>query len=277
LRIFLLAIALFVVSTVSAAQSSAADRQPSREEQERAFIAAVMKPLVYRVPGMEQVQTRKDIPYRTVAGKPMLADVYSPPGAPSGALPVVFFIHGGVDDSPPRPKDWGMYQSWGKLVAASGMIAVTFNQRTGFPEPHTSEAASDVLEMVAFVRQHAAELHADANRVCLASFSAGGPNLSMALRGEMPNVRCLLAFYSLLDIKDNEFHKRFDTSEELQRYSPTQAVLDRNGNIPPIFVARAGHDQIPRFNEFMVRFIDAAVTTNAPMTLVIHPTVEHGF
>jgi hypothetical protein len=208
---------------------------------------AVTKPIVLQLPGMDRVTVRKDIVYRADAGKQLLADIYTPPKpAPSKALPVVFFIHGGVPDNAPlAPKDWNFYQQWGRLAGASGWIGVTFNQRTSFPDPRMTTSAADIAAMVDYVRQHAAELHADPDRIALIAFSAGGPLLSPALRGEVRGVRCLLAFYALLDPSGNEFHQRYDTPEELTRYSPLVALRSVQGKTPPLFVARAGRDQSP--------------------------------
>jgi len=255
-----------------------AQQQPPSPAELQRMRDAVMKPIVLQLPGMERVRVRKDIVYRTDAGQQLLADIYTPPNtAPSKGFPVVFFLHGGVPDNAPlAPKDWGFYQGWGRLAGASGWIGVAFNQRTSFPEPRMTAAAADVAAMLDYVRQHAAELHADPDRVCLIAFSAGGP-LSPALRGEVRGVRCVLSFYALLDPAGNEFHQRYDTPEELARYSPLAALRSVQGKTPPLFVARAGRDQIPGFNDAMQRFLNAAVELNAPLTLMIHPAGVHGF
>jgi hypothetical protein len=44
-----------------------------------------------------------------------------------------------------------------------------------------------------------------------------------------------------------------------------------------MFVARAGQDQIPGVNDSIDRFVAAAIASNAPITLMNHPTGEHGF
>ena len=43
--------------------------------------------------------------------------------------------------------------SWGRALAASGMTAITFNHRLGFPEPAIVEAHSDLDSLGAFVRR----------------------------------------------------------------------------------------------------------------------------
>jgi acetyl esterase/lipase len=259
------------------ATATPAREQPSQRDQARAFADAVNRQLVYHVRGEDKVRVRRDIVYR---GDPEArADVYEPEGSAKGArAPIVVFIHGGVGaDIPVRPKDWGIYQGWGRLMAASGFVAVAFNHRLGFPEPFMTEAADDVETLLAYVRRHAAEFGADPDRICLASYSAGGPLLSAYIREPRPYVRCLAAFYSMLDIRDSEIHRRFMKPEQLAMFSPAAQVEEHPGAAPPMFVMRAGHDRIPGLNTWMEKFLDVAIRKNAPLTLMIHPTGVHGF
>lgn len=262
---------------LAAAAFVSAQNQPTPEERYRAFRDAVMKPVVYTVPGMDKVEVRRDLVYRTEGAQQMKADVYLPPGG-AARRPVVVFIHGGVgDDVPLRPKDWGIYQSWGRLAAASGYVAVVFNHRVGFPDPRLATATGDLRALLDFLRTHASEWRADPERVALAAYSAGGPMLAPALRGELPGVRCVLAFYALLEIADSSFHREHLTAEELKRYSPREALLAPGHADLPLFVARGGRDQIPGFNDWMARFLETAIAQNAELTLMIHPTGVHGF
>ena len=45
---------------------------------------------------------------------------------------------------------------------------------------------------------------------------------------------------------------------------------------PPVFVARAGLDTA-HLNAALGRFVEAALASNAPLTLVNHPSGRHGF
>ena len=117
-------------------------------------------------------------------------------------------------------KDWGIFQSWGRLVAASGMTAVTFTHRLGYPKTAILDGASDVADAIAYVRAHAAELGVDGDRLCLAAYSAGGPMLSPFLSDPPPYVRCLVAFYAIMDIRQSEPHRQSETAETLERFSP---------------------------------------------------------
>ncbi len=64
-------------------------------------------------------------------------------------------------------KDSGQYVSWGQLIAASGLIAVTFNHRS--PDEHSSlaDVGGDVDELVEYVREYSGELQVDKERLAI--------------------------------------------------------------------------------------------------------------
>src|SRR5947207_10732854 len=114
-----------------------------------------MTPVVFTVPGMDKVIVRSNLKYTDVNDPNLLMDVYTPPGlSKQDRRPAVLFIHGSAG-SQFKPKDWGVYQSWGRLIAASGMIAVTFTHRLGYPKPLLAEASSDVTAASNYVRSNA--------------------------------------------------------------------------------------------------------------------------
>ena len=76
-------------------------------------------PMVYRVPGMANAKVRENIVYKTAEGSQLHFDLYTPAKA-SGATPVVIFVHGTVQTVGVRR--WGVFTSYGRAVAAMGMI-----------------------------------------------------------------------------------------------------------------------------------------------------------
>jgi acetyl esterase/lipase len=250
--------------------------EPSQQDRLRAMAEAVNRPLVYHVAGEDKVRVQKDRVYRS---EPELkADIYEPLESVGARAPIVIFLHGGVPPEVPlRPKDWGIYQGWGRLMGASGFVAVAFNHRLGFPNPMMAEAADDVEKLIGYVRGHAAEFGADPDRICLASYSAGGPLLAPYLRQPRPFIRCLAAFYSILDIRDSDHHRRFLKPDQLDLFSPAKQLEEHAATAPPIFLMRAGRDQVPGLNAWMEKFLDVAIRKNAQITLMIHATGAHGF
>jgi acetyl esterase/lipase len=275
------AIAYLVWGSILLLAASAVQGQPpaqeSQEAQIRRMAELVNRPVVYKVPGMDQVRVRQNLIYKETSDPNVRMDVYTPPGLAAGERrPAVLFIHGGAR-SEYRPKDWGIYQSWGRLVAASGMVGVTFTHRLGFPQAAILDGASDVADAIAYVRAHAAELGIDGDRLCLAAYSAGGPMLSPFLGDPPPYMRCLVAFYTFMDIRQSKEHRESETAETLKKFSPIVQIARALDHVPPLFLARAGQDQVPTLNDSIDRFVAEALARNIPLTLVTHPQGVHGF
>jgi hypothetical protein len=96
-------------------------------------------------------------------------DVYSPANSRADVrLPATVFIHGCRIPSNLRttPKDWGIYISFGQLVAASGFVGVTFNHRF-HPWDSLSDSQNDVMDLVAHIRSNAKLLGIDEDRIVL--------------------------------------------------------------------------------------------------------------
>src|SRR5207248_7279654 len=229
-----------------------------------AMAQGVSRPVALQVPAMDAVRIQRDLVY-TPEGRRL--DAYAPPRA--GRFPVVMLLHGGVpDEVPVRPKDWGLYRSWGKLLAASGFATVIPNQRVSFPDPRLVLAEQDVAGALDFIRGHAAQLSADASRVCLIAFSAGGPLLAKFIRERPPDLRCLAAMYAFLDIRQSEPHRQHLAPAQLDQFSPL-VQMERSGpRMAPMFVARAGHDEVPTLRDALDQFVSSALAHDAPLQLV---------
>ena len=234
-----------------------------------------MMPVVYQIPGMEDVLVKPELRYTDEAHA--LMDVYIPPGLKSDERrPTVVYIHGSVPPGAPA-KNMGVFKSWGRLAAASGLIGVTFTHRLGYPKPMLADAATDVTAAIDYVRANAAALNIDEDRLCLAAYSGGGPMLSLALREKPAYVRCLLAFYALLDIRQSELHQTHESADAISSFSPITYLGGDVEKLPPMFIARAGLDQIPMLNESIDRFVNTAIAKNASLVFVNHPHGVHGF
>jgi len=270
-----LCLAAAAAAAVTPARGQA--QQPSEAERMRRMAELVNKPVVYTVPGMDRVKVRKDIVYKQTDDPNMKMDVYTPAGLrPGEKRPAVIFLHGGAP-ARFRPKEWGFYQSWGRLAAASGMAAVTFTYRIAFPASHLSESGGDVADAIAYVRANADGLGIDRDRLCLASFSAGGPMLGPYLRGAPESIRCLVAFYSLMDVRQPGGHEAGEPADLLARFSPVAQVEQGSGRLTPIFVAQGRKDEVPTLLDTVDRFAAEAFARGVPLTLMSHPDAPHAF
>lgn len=239
-------------------------------------IAAARRPVVMTLPGMDAAQVTKDLRYSDRTEPHLAMDVYRPAGLKAGERrAAVIFIHGGVPAGAPA-KEMGVYTSYGRLIAAQGLVGVTFTHRLGFPKTQIREGGADVASAVAYVRAHAAELNIDPDRLCLAAYSAGGPMLAPYLRDAPDYVRCLVAFYPIMDIEGSDVHRAAETPQTLAEWSPLRQ-LDKPGRKPPLFLARAGADEIPQLLGGLDRFIAEAVKRDYPMTLTNNPGAPHSF
>lgn len=221
---------------------------------------------------------RRDIVYATAGDVSLKADLYLPPQASAGSpVPAVLFVHGdGPREILGDAKDWGQYQSWAELTAASGMAAVTFTHRSTDRLTHVADAVSDVIALIRYVRVHAKEFCIDPERLGLWVCSAGGPvGLAPVLSGQAGPIRCAAALYALLDIGTGRIPEG-TPPESLRPFSPVSVLEEAEGPIPPLLLVRAGQDH-PDFPVATDRFCAAALSRNADLEIINYPAGRHAF
>jgi len=245
---------------------------------QRSMREIVMMPVVLRVPGMEKVKVKADLKYTSVNNANLLMDVYSPPSLEKGERrPAVIFVHGGAG-AENTPKDWGIYTSWGRLIAASDLIGVTFTHRLSAEKTSLEDAASDLAAAINYVRTNADSLNIDKDRICLAAYSAGGALLAPALRDKPEYIRCLVGFYAFMDVRQSgNLFTINESKESLQKFSPIMYLAGDSDKIAPIFIARAGRDQVPTMNDSIDRFSREALSKNISLSIINHSSGVHGF
>ena len=243
---------------------------------------------------MKSVRVKKDLTYKRAGNEDLLMDVYSPRTS-RGRLPAVLFVHGGR--VPPNllttAKDWAVYVSFGELVAASGFVGVTFNHRF-YTWESLADSQADVMDAVKYVRDNAATLGVDPERIVLWTVSAGGIFLSRPLQERPSYLKSVVAYYSQLDLQNERKSAPASVSDEtLREFSPvyqleksvatnTAGPGQRTSNagdasiFPPMFIARAGLDD-PGLNDGLDRFVQAALKHNVSVEVLNHATGHHGF
>jgi acetyl esterase/lipase len=194
-------------------------------------------------------------------------DVYRPTATAGNTLPAVVLVHG---DGPPEwlkdIKDWGQYVSWGEVLAASGLIAITFNHRSTEGWTRIADAASDVQDLVTLVRARTSEWNIDPGRLAVWVASAGGFLGAQVALSNRPAVRCLVVYYGLMSPPPAP-------GVDLERFS-APASIGKDGT--SIFVARAGLDR-PGLNETLDRFTDTALKAGLDLELHNHAEGRHAF
>lgn len=271
---YLILWSILFVAVIAAAASVAAQNNLPPEVREMA--RKVMMPVVYRVPGMDRVKVIQNLKYTKTDDPNILMDVYLPPDLGAAEKrPAVIFIHGGAKTEY-TPKDWGIYTTWGRLIAASGFVGVTFTHRLEYPTASLKNAAQDVTAAINYLRANADKYNVDKDRICLIAFSAGGPMLSLAMHGDMLYVRCLVGFYAFMDIQQSDYRKT-ETPETVKAFSPITYLQKDPSKIPPMFIGRAGRDEVPTMDDSIDRFVNEALAKNIALTLMNHPQGVHGF
>jgi hypothetical protein len=233
------------------------------------------KRVVYTMPGVDAVTVRRDEPYRVTDAGALTMDLYYPPDSKSGARrSAVIFVTGFPDAGAQRMlgcrlKDMGSYISWGQLAAASGLVAITYTNQ---------EPAADVHAVLQHVRQNAASLNIDANRIGVWAGSGNVPTaLSVLMQDARDYLKCAVLCYGyMLDLDVSTGVA--DAARQWGFANPCagKSVDDLPREVP-LFIVRAGQDQMPGLNETLDRFLAKAVTRNLPITFVNHPEAPHAF
>jgi acetyl esterase/lipase len=242
----------------------------------REMARRVMMPVVYKIDGMDKVKVVQNLKYTKTDDSNILMDVYQPPNlVKTDKRPAVIFIHGGAKPDW-TAKDWGIFTSWGRLIAANGLVGVTFTHRLEYLGKSLDNAAADVNEAIKYVRANADNYNIDRDRICLIGFSAGGSMLSLAMRGDTPFIKCVVGFYAFMDISQSDY-KKTETPETVKAFSPT-TYLEKDANkLPPLFIARAGRDEVPTMNDSIDRFVQKSISKNIALNFANHPNGVHAF
>jgi acetyl esterase/lipase len=182
-------------------------------------------------------------------------ELYRP--ASTSPAPAVVFVSGlpdpGVVQLFGKPlKDWASYQGWARLVAASGLAAITYANRT----------PDDVGALVHHLRAHAGALRLDPDRLAVWACSGNAPTALALLARERLAAAALLYGY-LLDLDGSTIVA--DAARRMYFAAPPVALAD----LPrvPILVVRADRDTTPGLNETIDRFVARA---ELPLTLRTH-------
>lgn len=233
------------------------------------------KRAVYTIAGMERALVRKDLVYRTGADGPLTMDVYSPEDTVAATpLPAVVLVAGYNDVGYEKMlgvkfKEMAMSVSWSQLIAASGLIAITYTNR---------EPAADLDALLQHVRDHADGLGIDGDRIGVLACSGNVPlALSTLIAHGRTFLMCGALLYGfMLDLDGATGVAEAATAFRFTNPNAGKSLDDMRQDLP-LFIARAGLEQFPNLNDSIDRFVAQAVADNRPITLVNHATGPHSF
>lgn len=199
---------------------------------------ATKYPVVVKVPGMDKVRVVRDVSYAPSAASKM--DLYHPDG-PARRRPAVVFVNG--FGGPLR--EWEIYKTWARLVAAHGLVGVTYQSALG-------ASADDLRALVERLTSPGAALGVDPSRIALWSCSANVRTaLPYMMNGAPPGVRAAVVYYGVGE------------------------APKLRGDLP-VFWVLAGRDD-PALIEGQRTLFARAVQEGAPWMMVNAPELTHAF
>jgi dienelactone hydrolase len=228
-----------------------------------------LKPALLQLPGMDAVKVQRGLVYHEAdPGSPTL-DVWTPARAAAGVPnAAVVFVSGFPDPAFERHfgcrvMEMASYESWARLVAASGLVAVTYANR---------EPAADFAAVLRYVYDHASELGVDRKRIAIWACSGNVPTALGALLvgAEVPIAGAALCYGYMFDAEA--------AASQIGFANPCagRSIADVRASAP-LLVVRAGQDQTPGLNATIDRFVAGALAKDLPLTLVNHAGAPHAF
>lgn len=231
--------------------------------------------VLYAVPEMDAVRVRSDLELRPRGHGALTADLYVPPEVREGtARPAVILVAGYPDAGFSKAvgcrfKDMASTGSWARLIAASGMVSVAYTNR---------DPAADLCDLLRALHRDADTLGIDPSRVGLWACSGSVPlALWLLMQDDLPPVACAALCYGYtLDSAGSTAVAEASRTWGFANPAAGRTVAD----LPigtPLFLARAGRDQLPGLNQALDRFITEALGRNLPVTVANHADGPHAF
>jgi hypothetical protein len=203
--------------------------------------ASAQDPFFYPAPTPGQAIASKDVPYGVSGSVTLKMDVYRPAQA-NGSLPALIFFSQSVGA---QRAGNTFYVRWAETAAMNDLVSIV-------PDLRQEHAAEDFGILLSHLAQKASEYGID--REALAVY-AGSGNVSAAFPlvedVKLTAVKAAVMYYG---------------SARIASFRPDL----------PVLLVRAGLDR-PSVNTAIASLAAAAVSQNAPLTLLNHPTGHHAF
>jgi hypothetical protein len=187
------------------------------------------------------ITVTNDVEYAGAGGTALKMDVYHPPNSQGRRLPALIFFNRAVGEARREP----FWVAWARTAASKGLVAIMPDIRDG------SEAA-DFKLLVPYLVEHGADVGVD--REMIAVYAASGNVFAAFPAVEDPSLTALKAAVM---------------------YYGAAPITEFRRDLPVLYV-RAGLDR-PSVNRSIGTLAALAVTENAPVTVLNHPTGHHGF
>jgi acetyl esterase/lipase len=263
---------LITAAALAAAPSAVSLAQTSNQQAER-FIAMTRRPLQFDLKP-DRVDVRREVPVgKRADGSPLTLDLYLPKKPGAAVLPVVLLVHGGLpNDISVLPTQWQMYRDWGTVLAQSGVAAVMFNHRLGYPQRRIDDAMTEVEQVMQWLQKSAATHRLDTARITAAAFSAGGLVVPELVRRQ-ERIRGYVLYYPLLGADASEVESA-DVKAKLRFVDVLPLLAKRD---TPVLMFRSGADEVPGLLGMLDAAVPEALRQDVRLELVNLPKAPHAF
>jgi len=231
-----------------------------------------LRPLVFDSVEAESVTVTTDHVYRGSGGRELHFDVYRPAQPACVRPPVVLLTTGFPDDGMRKAigcpaKAMQSYRSWARLIAGSGLAAVTYTNH---------EPVADARAILDHLRDNGEALQIDERRIGLWACSGNVPNALSLLMSDWPVAAAALLYGYMLDLDGGT---EVADAARLWRFANPAAdkLLDDLPPDRPLLIVRAGRDAMAGLNGSIDRFTARALALNKAFTLVNVPEARHAF
>ncbi len=201
--------------------------------------------VVYDIPATKNVRVKPDVPY---AGN-LKIDIYSPPDAKtSDKLPAIVFLNAIGDRPGDKIKNWEIYKTFPRLVAAHGMVGISM-------EADGERIQENLRTLFEFLARDGANHGIDGTRLGIYAASANVTQTSRFLLADTsaPNVKAAVLYYGGAP----------DTSAKLRT------------DLPVLFIL--AESDAPRMGQQIATLWQRVMEAKAPWTLMYASRMPHAF
>lgn len=229
--------------------------------------------LAFSLPGMDEIIVTH-LDYPSANGSLLPVDVYNPPDSTGrDPLPVVIFVMGMPDWAPhiSEPlKEMSQYVSWGRLVAASGLVAITYQ----------TEQHDDLDAVVGWIQENGHLYRMDPHRIGLWSCADSSPTaMSFAMQEGRGFLKFAVFYYGQMLTPDNKFRDGInDMCSRSGCYAAELKDVAQLHTDLPLLIVRAGRKPMLRYvNDSIDHFLDVGLASDMDITLIEFAEGRHKF
>ncbi|HKP70591.1 MAG TPA: hypothetical protein VJV05_14990 [Pyrinomonadaceae bacterium] len=204
--------------------------------------------VVYDIPETKSVTVKNGVTYFKDTTSDLQIDIYSPAGAKSSdKLPAVIFLNAIGDRPGDKVKDWAIYSSWPRLIAAHGMVGISM-------DADGMRIQDSLKALFAFLESDGSKYGIDASRLGVYAASANVTQSSIYLMGDSAakGIKAAALFYG----------------------GAPQGALRKD--LPVLFILAEG-DLAGGFGQQAVPLWQRVTESRAPWTLVFASRQPHAF